>query len=723
MCRWLLSLVLLAPALPAQIRAFWADVFHDGIKSAAQVDQLLSETRQAGANTLFVQVRPRANSCFLNTLEPVAVEPDFGCSTSFDGLADLLRKARPLGIEVHAWLNVNTMWRATAAPPADLRHAYHQHGPNATGRANWLLLNNAGSPLTDTGYMFDPGHPEAFAYTADIIQHLVENYAVDGIHLDYVRYTGATWGYNPASVERFNLLNSRSGIPAATDPAWMEFRRQQITQLVRKIYLRAIRARPEIKVSAALVAFGAGPTSDAAWLNTDAYRSVFQNWWPWLQEGILDLGVVMNYLREHNAQHRGWFNDWIAFEKDRQGRRAIATGVAAYLNTVDNTLAQVSRVLQPSPAGAGLAGFSLYSYAVTNCDPGSSAGCTPVPRPQFYSAFQQAFPQPAPVPAMPWKAMPTHGHIYGEMKVQGGGPTALVDGVKITARPMAGGAVLETTTDAAGSFGFVELEPGEYLIGWVKGGTSGTRFPALMVTPGRVATSELLLPLDPVGRPQFTWEGVTDAASFRVGPIAPGQLVTIFGERLTALDMTASAPGLPLPPVLAGTSVLVKGQPAPLLYASSRQLNIQIPFDLSGASAEIVVSNSLANSVVVTKAAEEVAPGLFNVALHSADYSLVTAASPARPGEIILLYASGLGRVQGNALAGYAAAAAMPILARAEVTIAGHTVAPHYAGLAPGFAGLYQVNVPLPADAPAGDHSVELSIAGRTSNRIIIPVR
>ena len=94
---------------------------------------------------------------------------------------------------------------------------FNLHGPSKRGRDNWLSLSATGQNVADGNYFLDPGHPDVAAYIADVFQHLVENYAVDGIHLDYVRYAETppgVWGYNPESVARFNRLFQRAGNPA-----------------------------------------------------------------------------------------------------------------------------------------------------------------------------------------------------------------------------------------------------------------------------------------------------------------------------------------------------------------------------------------------------------------------------------------------------------------------------------------------------------------------------
>ena len=85
------------------------------------------------------------------------------------------------------------------------------------------------------------------------------------------------------------------------DPLWSQWRRDQVTNIVRRIYLNAIDRKPSLKVSTANIVFGGGPSSEAAWTSAEAYWRVYQDWRAWTQEGIIDLAIPMNYKAEPTA--------------------------------------------------------------------------------------------------------------------------------------------------------------------------------------------------------------------------------------------------------------------------------------------------------------------------------------------------------------------------------------------------------------------------------------
>jgi uncharacterized protein (TIGR03437 family) len=213
--------------------------------------------------------------------------------------------------------------------------------------------------------------------------------------------------------------------------------------------------------------------------------------------------------------------------------------------------------------------------------------------------------------------------------------------------------------------------------------------------------------------------GVLNAASFAPPgyPVSPGGFVYLYGSGLAT--QTAVATAFPFPSTLGGVQVTVNGLPARLYAVSPNRIDCIVPYAASGSTATIVatVNGVRSNSIDVPLAAS--APGIFSLpqnglgdgAILHANFSAVTGASPARPGEIVQVYLTGLGAVNPPVADGAAAPSAEP-LARStgdlRVTVGGRTAAVLYQGLAPGLAGLYQLNVQIPSSLPAGSHSLSV---------------
>jgi uncharacterized protein (TIGR03437 family) len=192
--------------------------------------------------------------------------------------------------------------------------------------------------------------------------------------------------------------------------------------------------------------------------------------------------------------------------------------------------------------------------------------------------------------------------------------------------------------------------------------------------------------------------------------IAPGSLVAISGQDL-ALGSEVS-PGYPLPAGLGGVSLKAAGQAAPLVSVSSTQIEAQIPYRVSGSVTLEVSTPAGSASAEITVA--PVAPSLLEMVTQ---HGLFCGANPARPGDAVSLYLTGLGEVRGGMETGQAAPlASHAVVAAVEVWLGPIRLEPSFAGLAPGRAGVYRVDVAIPPNLPDGIYSLRV-VAGGCSSR------
>jgi uncharacterized protein (TIGR03437 family) len=229
------------------------------------------------------------------------------------------------------------------------------------------------------------------------------------------------------------------------------------------------------------------------------------------------------------------------------------------------------------------------------------------------------------------------------------------------------------------------------------------------------------------GVPIVNAGGVVNGGSFAPSASpSPGELVSIFGVNLAAKTDVAS--GLPLPANLSNVSVVLAGQQMPLLVVSQSQINAIIPFGVAPGSTQIVVSNNNQLSLPQSVQIQPAEPGAFttnqtgqgqaHIYVISSDGSqtLADVNNPAKPGDAIVIYCSGLGSVSPS---GAEAGQATPTntlystVTPAVVTIGGQTANVFFSGLTPGFTGLYQINAYVPTGITAGDSvAVVLSVGG-----------
>ena len=191
--------------------------------------------------------------------------------------------------------------------------------------------------------------------------------------------------------------------------------------------------------------------------------------------------------------------------------------------------------------------------------------------------------------------------------------------------------------------------------------------------------------------------------------IAPGSLVAITGQDLARAN--AVSPGYPLPTGLGGVSLKAAGQIAPLLSVSPTQIEAQIPYHLSGpVTLEVSTPAGFASTAIMVSPE---APSLLEVVTQ---HGVFCGANPARPGDSLSLYLTGLGEVRGGIESGQAAPfASNPVVSAVEVWLGPVRLEPRLVGLAPGRAGVYQVDVAIPRDLPDGIYALRVVAEGFSS--------
>ena len=219
---------------------------------------------------------------------------------------------------------------------------------------------------------------------------------------------------------------------------------------------------------------------------------------------------------------------------------------------------------------------------------------------------------------------------------------------------------------------------------------------------------------------------MVNAPNYAPGPFAPNSVATIFGSGLarSSQGLTAGVSYTTLPVELNSTRVYVMDSPAPLLYVSDGQVNFLVPGNQLDGDVKIRVVREGITGPEITVTLVDAAPALFQTATGYAiaahlDNSLIAPGSPAQAGEIIVVYACGLGRTQPNPAPGEIPqnAAAIQRLSDLKVYLGGTASDPAsilYAGLTPGSPGLYQINLVLP-DSLDTDPEIRVAIADQSS--------
>jgi uncharacterized protein (TIGR03437 family) len=227
--------------------------------------------------------------------------------------------------------------------------------------------------------------------------------------------------------------------------------------------------------------------------------------------------------------------------------------------------------------------------------------------------------------------------------------------------------------------------------------------------------------------PSYSSASIVNSATNTADALAPNAIATIYGTNLS-YDTGAVSDGnivnRMMPVMLAGVRVFVAGIAAPLYYVSPKQINFVIPSSIYPGEMDLFLSREGTGGPHVSITVRDVGPGLYQwepgmIASTHADGSVITSGHPARAGEVVVLYGTGLGRTDPDVVSGQISMAAAQIvsLSGLRLLVAGTAVQAaslYYAGVTPGIPGLYQINVKLPAQMPP-DPEIRVSIGGQTS--------
>ena len=231
--------------------------------------------------------------------------------------------------------------------------------------------------------------------------------------------------------------------------------------------------------------------------------------------------------------------------------------------------------------------------------------------------------------------------------------------------------------------------------------------------------------------------GVVSAASYaKKAPVAPGSFISVFGSNFSGGTLASAQ--FPFATQLGGTQVTLGGKLLPLYVVSGNQINALVPFDLPANSVQqLMVQRDSAISLPESVTIAASAPGVFALNQQGSGDGIIVnyppngpffevdSTHPASPGDVIVIYCAGLGAVNPPVPAGSQSQASPPSITvnPVTVTIGGNPAAVAFAGLTPGFTGLYQINTVVPTGLSSGNQRVIISVAGQQSPVVTLNVR
>ena len=232
--------------------------------------------------------------------------------------------------------------------------------------------------------------------------------------------------------------------------------------------------------------------------------------------------------------------------------------------------------------------------------------------------------------------------------------------------------------------------------------------------------------------PSFPVSGIQSAASFLSGPIAANEWVTIVGAGLSPVTASWQVTGNQLPVQLDNVTVTVNGEPAPISFIGNAQINCLVPADIQSGPAQVQVKSNGLTSAAITVNAQPMSPAFFTIGTNAttgaryiaathADGTLIGPASviknatPAKPGETIVLYGAGFGPASSTIPNGQVVATPITLPTQPLVIIDGTVAKVTYAGLTG--TGLYQINVVVPTSIQTGADDLVVALLGNTESQ------
>lgn len=340
-----------------------------------ELQSLLDSLQALNVNTVLLQTRLRGDVIYPSDYEPFSavLTGVVGKHPGYDPLAFAVEECHKRGMQLHAWI--------VTLPLGKVDHLRRLGRRSLRYKRPELCRHHKGQ------WYMEPGAPGTSAYLCDIVSEIVRNYNVDGIHLDYIRYPDRSAGYSDADLFR------RYG----RGKTLADWRRDNITRIVRDIYSRVKDIKPWVRVSCAPL----GKYDDLSAYSSygwNARSTVYQDARLWVQEGIMDILFPMLYFPDNHFYP--FVRDW----QEHMGNRHLVPGVGVYrLLPVEGDwdITEVERQLNTSRA-AGAAGTALFRtrHLLDNVKGAADS-------------YKKIYKYPALVPPMTWESCSLPAAVSG----------------------------------------------------------------------------------------------------------------------------------------------------------------------------------------------------------------------------------------------------------------------------------------------------------------------
>lgn len=340
-------------------RGIWVSVFSSKKVLYAKdgVNNLIAQCKKAKIDEIYLQFFQSGNAYYDSRICDRTKYDEMVKVSGMDSLDLLLREAQGNNIKVFAWVNVLSLGKNEKA---DILKKYgssiltlDQYQRGSKTESNTELDKYY---LREDQIFLEPGDPRIEEYILTVVNEIINRYPlISGVHLDYIRYPspvpfvpgsrfkkfGLTYGYGPKNVERFKDKTGLNPLDTLNNEdeylAWDNWKRQQVTDLVRKISNLVKIKSADLAVSCAVIP-----------LTERAYTNAFQDWSGWLEEGIVDYVVLMSYTKDNQ-----FAKEIVKSSQGHRGKGKIYIGIGLFLmkNNPDLFFNQYRMISDLAPDG------------------------------------------------------------------------------------------------------------------------------------------------------------------------------------------------------------------------------------------------------------------------------------------------------------------------------------------------------------------------------------
>ena len=293
---------------------------------------ILDKLQSMNFNTIYFQVRPRGNAFYKSSYEPWAKEltGKFDCDPGWDPLKFITEEANKRGMEIHAWINVAKIWSGKSLPPKSI----HDH---------ILRKNSNWCKLYENEWWLDLGYPEARKYTLDIVEDILTNYHIDGLHFDYLRYPGKDFN----DKKSFSIYGKNMNRD--------DWRRNNINSFLKDVKELVASKKPYVKVGVAPIGIYKNIPGVSGW---SSYDNLFQDTKFWLDNDLVDYIAPQTYWDIKVSRGDPGFGYVIAEWNRLSNGKSIYPGIGLWKKSISDEIGKQIEICRTE----NMKGFSIYRF-------------------------------------------------------------------------------------------------------------------------------------------------------------------------------------------------------------------------------------------------------------------------------------------------------------------------------------------------------------------------